>query len=66
MFNHVAYGPAPVQPLESWLHTVASPHIWTADLPQNLTAGSHTVTIYVKDKNQKLFIKDKKVFEITE
>lgn len=36
-------------PLDEWLWTMSSTHIWTCDMPLNLTIGSHKVTVKTKD-----------------
>lgn len=52
-------------PLDSWLWTNSSQHLWTADLPADLPAGVHGLTVTVTDRHGREF-SDTIAFEIVE
>lgn len=52
-------------PLDSWLWTNASPHLWTVDLPPNLPAGIHSLTVNIEDHHGRTF-SDTIAFEVVE
>ena len=43
------YAPGAPQPLDEWLWTVSSTHIWTLPMPQYLEVGSHKVIVRTTD-----------------
>ncbi len=52
-------------PMDSWLWTTASSHLWTVDLPADLPAGVHSMTIEVTDHHGRVFT-DTIAFEVVE
>lgn len=52
-------------PLDSWLWTTSSPHLWQVDLPADLPAGIHALTIDVTDRHGRTFT-NTIAFEIVE
>ena len=52
-------------PLDSWLWTNSSQHLWTAELPTDLPAGVHSLTVTVTDRHGRVF-SDTIAFEIVE
>ncbi len=52
-------------PLDSWLWTNSSPHLWTVDLPADLPAGIHSLTVTVEDHHGRTY-SDTVAFEIVE
>ena len=54
-----------VGPLDSWLWTNSSQHLWTVDLPDTLPAGIHSLTVTVTDHHGRSF-SDTIAFEIVE
>lgn len=54
-----------VGPLDSWLWTNSSQHLWTVDLPADLPAGTHSLTIDVTDRHGRSYT-DTIAFEIVE
>ena len=49
LFGDAVYGTADPQPLEAWLHTRTSPHVWTCGIPADLEPGIHKVRVLSKD-----------------
>jgi hypothetical protein len=45
------FAPGAPQPLDEWMWTLASTHVWTCELPLNLETGTHKVTVRTKDMN---------------
>jgi hypothetical protein len=43
------FNPGKAQPLDAWLHTTASCHLWTCELPKDLLPGVHTATVRTTD-----------------
>ncbi|MCS7199911.1 MAG: calcineurin-like phosphoesterase family protein [Caldimicrobium sp.] len=56
------FGPAPPQPLPTWLHTTQSPHLWKCEVPKDLNPGTHKVLVEAEIEGVKY--KEYKVFEI--
>ena len=54
-----------VGPLDSWLWTNSSIHLWMADLPADLPAGIHSLTVMATDHHGRTFT-DTIAFEIVE
>lgn len=54
-----------VGPLDSWLWTNSSPHLWTVELPADLPAGIHALTVDVTDRHGQRY-SDTIAFEIVE
>ncbi|MEJ6395445.1 calcineurin-like phosphoesterase family protein [Gymnodinialimonas sp. 2305UL16-5] len=54
-----------VGPLDPWLWTTSSQHLWTADLPADLPAGIHSLTVEVSDHHGRVYT-DTIAFEIVE
>ncbi|MEL6914841.1 MAG: calcineurin-like phosphoesterase family protein [Pseudomonadota bacterium] len=52
-------------PLDSWLWTNSSQHLWTVELPADLPAGIHSLTVMVTDRHGRSFT-DTMAFEIVE
>ena len=52
-------------PLDDWLWTLTSQHLWTVDLPADLPAGVHTITVTVTDRHGRVFT-DTRAFEVVE
>ncbi|MCY4302717.1 MAG: hypothetical protein OXC68_13420 [Aestuariivita sp.] len=52
-------------PLDSWLWTNSSQHLWTASLPSDPSAGIHSLTVTVTDHHGRIF-SDTIAFEIVE
>ena len=52
-------------PLDSWLWTTSSPHLWQVELPADLPAGIHSLTVEVTDRHGRTFT-DTIAFEIVE
>jgi len=52
-------------PLDSWLWTNSSVHLWTVDLPADLPAGIHSLTVDVTDRHGREYT-DTIAFEIVE
>ena len=52
-------------PLDSWLWANSSTHLWTADLPADLPAGIHSLTVNVTDHHGRTY-SDTIAFEIVE
>ena len=52
-------------PLDSWLWTNSSQHLWTAELPADVPAGVHSLTVMVTDHHGREF-SDTIAFEIVE
>ena len=52
-------------PLDSWLWTNSSQHLWTVDLGADLPAGIHSLTVTVTDRHGREF-SDTIAFEIVE
>ncbi|MDY6921178.1 MAG: calcineurin-like phosphoesterase family protein [Pseudomonadota bacterium] len=63
MFRGSRFGTADPQPLEGWIWTEASNHIWAADVPADLEDGVHVMKIMTKDTYGK-FYKTTKTFEV--
>lgn len=54
-----------VGPMDRWLWTDSSSHLWTADLPTNLSAGIHRLEIILRDHHGREF-RDAIAFEVVE
>ena len=54
-----------VGPLDSWLWSTSSQHLWTVDLPADLPAGIHSLTVDVTDRFGRSYT-DTIAFEIVE
>ncbi len=52
-------------PLDSWLWTLSSQHLWTADLPSDLPSGIHSLSVTVIDHHGREF-SDTIAFEVVE
>ena len=52
-------------PVDSWLWTLASPHLWRVDLPSDLPAGIHSLTVNAADRHGRTFT-DTIAFEVVE
>jgi hypothetical protein len=52
-----------VGPVDSWLWTTSSQHLWTVDLPADLPAGIHAMTVEVTDRHGRSFT-DTIAFEV--
>jgi hypothetical protein len=55
LFTGSKYGPANPRPLDSWLWTQASMHIWTAKLPAGLEPGSYVAKVTAVDEYGRSF-----------
>ncbi|MEL6203750.1 MAG: calcineurin-like phosphoesterase family protein [Pseudomonadota bacterium] len=52
-------------PLQSWMLTDNSNHLWRADLPESLPVGTHVLTVSTTDRHGRTFSEDY-VFEVVE
>ena len=63
LFGDAVYGTADPQPLEAWLHTQTSPHVWTCEVPDDLDEGIHRVRVVSADMFGK-WHQETKAFEV--
>ena len=63
LFATSDYDIADPQPMDSWLHTQTSPHLWTCEVPADLEAGVHQVRVTSNDMFGNWF-QDTKTFEV--
>ncbi|TVZ39685.1 calcineurin-like phosphoesterase family protein [Alteromonadaceae bacterium 2753L.S.0a.02] len=63
MFNGARLGTADPQPLEGWIWTRASNHIWAIDIPADIEDGVHTARIITRDVYGKVY-KSSITFEV--
>ena len=65
LWNGANFGTADPQPLDGWMLTEASNHIWAVDIPADLKEGVHTLKITTRDTYGK-FYTSHKTFEVME
>ncbi len=63
LFKGSKFGTADPQPLDTWMLTQSSTHIWTIDMPEDLEPGIHTLKVSTKDRFGKRY-KMTKTFEV--
>ena len=54
-----------VGPMDDWLWTDSSQHLWTIDLPADLPAGIHSLTVTATDHHGRTY-SDTIAFEVVE
>ena len=65
LFNGATFGPADPQPLDAWLHTLASTHVWTCEIPADLDPGVHNVIVKTQDRHGQTY-EEAKTFEVVD
>lgn len=63
LWNAAHFGPDAPQPLDEWMLTLQSIHLWQAPLPAALSEGTHTVKVKAVEHNGKVW-EDTMVFEV--
>lgn len=65
LWTGARFGTADPQPLDGWMLTEASNHIWAVDIPADLEDGVHTAKIITRDAHGNKY-KTIKTFEVME
>lgn len=65
LWGGAKYGTADPQPLDGWMLTESSLHLWAVDVPADLAEGIHTLRVITKDVYGNIY-QSNKTFEVME